>query len=208
MKSNIYLSLVALFLLLSCNGCYVERNMPTKYYRYNGKKIPLTPVSAESYILIDPNVFDVSSFPEVKDFHLLDNYLYPKTYEGKRNLLYGILKRGFSKKIYNKKGVIYHSPSYIVGGSDNPTGVTHLFNAKLKPGVSYSQLEELAKKYNVEILGNNNLMPLWYTFACTKKSAGDAIDMANAFYESGLCIYAEPDIMHTIIIDDSEHEPI
>ena len=55
---------------------------------------------------------------------------------------------------------------------------------------------------------NNNLMPLWYTFACTKESAGDAIDMANAFYGSGLCIYAEPDIMLTIIIDDSEPEPI
>jgi hypothetical protein len=56
-------------------------------------------------------------------------------------------------------------------------------------------LESFASENNVEILGNNKFMPLWYTLACTKSSAGNALKMANLFYESGKFSAAEPDLM-------------
>lgn len=38
-------------------------------------------------------------------------------------------------------------------------------------------------------------MPLWYTLSCTKKSKGNALDMANLFYETGFFESSEPDLM-------------
>jgi hypothetical protein len=37
----------------------------------------------------------------------------------------------------------------------------------------------------VEIVGNNGFMPLWYTLSCSKNSKGNALEMANTFYETG-----------------------
>lgn len=57
------------------------------------------------------------------------------------------------------------------------------------------KLKDFAKENNVEILGRNIFMPLWYTLSCTKYSKGNALEMANAFYESGIFRAAEPDLM-------------
>lgn len=37
----------------------------------------------------------------------------------------------------------------------------------------------------VTLLGNNEYLPLWYTLSCTNESLGNALEMANKFYEDG-----------------------
>lgn len=56
-------------------------------------------------------------------------------------------------------------------------------------------MKEKALEKSVEILGNNQHRPLWFTLACSNKSAGNAMEMANYYYETGLFVNAEPDIM-------------
>ena len=53
-------------------------------------------------------------------------------------------------------------------------------------------MEKLAKEYNVGIIGRFSEMPLWYAVACTKESKGNALEVANSFYESGLFEEASP----------------
>lgn len=48
------------------------------------------------------------------------------------------------------------------------------------------------QKYTMNFV--NEFMPLWYTLSCDNESAGDALQMANEFYESGLFEFAEPDL--------------
>ncbi len=38
-------------------------------------------------------------------------------------------------------------------------------------------------------------MPLWFTLSCKRMSKGNALEMANYFYETGNFAYAEPDLM-------------
>lgn len=38
-------------------------------------------------------------------------------------------------------------------------------------------------------------MPLWFVLSCTKLSNGNAMEMANRFYDTNLFQYAEPDLM-------------
>ena len=54
---------------------------------------------------------------------------------------------------------------------------------------------ELASINKVDIIGNNEYMPLWYTLSCSKESTGNALELANKFYETNLFEASEPDLM-------------
>jgi len=97
--------------------------------------------------------------------------------------------------------ISYFSPFFYTQ-SGQEAGLSHLFNVKLNNSEDIGRLEEMAVKYGVEILGNNYFMPLWYTLACNRSSAGNALEMANLFYESGYFKAAVPDLMSNALIQN------
>mgnify|MGYP003417877099 FL=1 len=205
MKISQYIGLWYL-ILLTIVGCDsnsdllhndIDKDLPAKYYWYRNEKITMIPVNSKSFILIDTNLCDKDKLPKA-DFkpYELGNISSDKT----KHLQYATLNKRFDPELYKIDGIVYHSPFYIVGDATEAYGVSNLFYVKLKSRDDFDKLEELAKEYKVEILGDNKLLPLWFTLLCDKESAGDAIDMANAFYESGLFEYAEPDIMGAVIL--------
>ena len=208
MKKVIYSLLRTLLIFTGCVifGCNsddelydsdIDKDLPAKYYWYRNEKITMIPVKSKSFILIDTNLCDKDKLPKA-DFkpYELGNISSDKT----KHLQYATLNKRFNPELYKIDGIVYHSPFYIVGDATEAYGVSNLFYVKLKSRDDFGKLEELAKEYKVEILGDNKLLPLWFTLLCDKESAGDAIDMANAFYESGLFEYAEPDIMGAVIL--------
>ena len=208
MKKIIYSLLRTLLIFTGCviSGCNsddelydsdIDKDLPAKYYWYRNEKITMIPVKSKSFILIDTNLCDKDKLPKA-DFkpYELGNISSDKT----KHLQYATLNKRFDPELYKIDGIVYHSPFYIVGDATEAYGVSNLFYVKLKSRDDFDKLEELAKEYKVEILGDNKLLPLWFTLSCDKESAGDAIDMANAFYESGLFEYAEPDIMGAVIL--------
>lgn len=78
-------------------------------------------------------------------------------------------------------------------------GISHLFYVKLNAKEDVEELTKMAADFNVEIIGNNEYMPLWYTLGCTKSSKGNALELANIFYESNSFADAHPDLMTAII---------
>ena len=208
MKKVIYSLLRTLLIFTGCviSGCNsddelydsdIDKDLPAKYYWYRNEKITMIPVKSKSFILIDTNLCDKDKLPKA-DFkpYELGNISSDKT----KHLQYATLNKRFDPELYKIDGIVYHSPFYIVGDATEAYGVSNLFYVKLKSRDDFDKLEELAKEYKVEILGDNKLLPLWFTLSCDKESAGDAIDMANAFYESGLFEHAEPDIMGAVIL--------
>lgn len=208
MKKVIYSLLRTLLIFTGCviSGCNsddelydsdIDKDLPAKYYWYRNEKITMIPVKSKSFILIDTNLCDKDKLPKA-DFkpYELGNISSDKT----KHLQYATLNKRFDPELYKIDGIVYHSPFYIVGDATEAYGVSNLFYVKLKSRDDFGKLEELAKEYKIEILGDNKLLPLWFTLLCDKESAGDAIDMANAFYESGLFEYAEPDIMGAVIL--------
>ena len=59
-------------------------------------------------------------------------------------------------------------------------------------------LEEFAEMEKVLIVGQDKNMPLWYVLSCGENSNGNAIDLANKFFESGLFESSQPDFLDTI----------
>ncbi len=74
-------------------------------------------------------------------------------------------------------------------------GMSQYIYVKLKQEKDVTILESLASENMVEVIGNDKFMPLWYILSCDKSSKGNALEMANLFYESGYFESAEPDLM-------------
>lgn len=168
------------------------------YYWYHGKKISISPTDDKFFILYNGKL-DVKNIKAsgteksvVLGLEKIANDTQAKDYN------WAILEDVCEKQIKElwEKGIItYSSPYYISSIGKNKIGISNLFYVKLRNEKDIEELKQFANEYKVEILGRNKKLPLWYTLACYDNSLGDALQMANEFYESGLFEVAEPDIM-------------
>lgn len=55
-----------------------------------------------------------------------------------------------------------------------------------------TQLNQTIAETNTELVKQNNFMPKWFELRATKNSNGDALKMANYFYETGFFEASEP----------------
>ena len=93
-----------------------------------------------------------------------------------------------------RSGIVYEAPFYFNNRNEDG-GLSQYFYVKLIKAEDSLKLKELSLIHNVLIVGRNKFMPLWFTMKCDKKSKGNALDMSNLFYETGLFITAEPDFI-------------
>jgi Subtilase family len=86
-------------------------------------------------------------------------------------------------------------------------GLSHLFYIKLKSAADYSKLSQMVLSTQTEIGWQNEFNPLWYTLAVNKKSKGNALEMANYFFETGYFEIVEPSFVYNDI-SSSDNKPV
>ena len=191
MKRIVLICLVAL-----CGYCGL--NAHDVYYWYKGKKQPLEIVKNQQYILVK-SLADANDLQKKmkksninSDFKRLSLSSSLKDKEAGR--YWSIITLPEQMESYKDSAIIYSTPLFL---TENKTlvGISHLFYVKLKISEDVGLLEKMAKENNAIVLGNNRYMPLWYTVSCTNESDGNALELANMFYETGLFLDAVPDIM-------------
>jgi len=69
-----------------------------------------------------------------------------------------------------------------------------LFYVKVPDETDLTDLNNMITETNTELIEQNEFMKNWFTIRATKSSKGDALKMANYFYETGLFESSEPDI--------------
>ncbi len=99
-------------------------------------------------------------------------------------------------EILQKYDVPYYSPYYKFERHTNP--VSNFFYVKLKSEDDVALLEQQAEQLHVEIVGNNEHMPLWYTLICFDNKSGTSIECGNKIYESGDFQAVSYDIMFSV----------
>jgi hypothetical protein len=82
-------------------------------------------------------------------------------------------------------GYFRYEDGHSEGGLDSGIAV------KLKKSDDFEELKRFADENNVTVIGRDKYMPLWHFLYCTKASAGNAMQMANQLYETGLYDAAE-----------------
>lgn len=150
------------------------------YYWYKGKQIPLQKGS-NRYVI----------FPSQKANNLEQ---YQQTGETETpSLMWGI--QDVSQPLPIE--ATYSSPSFKVkADSEKEVYITDRFYVKLKQIEDYNTLLNYAREHNVTIIKASSV-PLWYILSCTSRTEGDALQMANLFYESDIFAAAEPEFINT-----------
>lgn len=178
------------------------------YYWHNEEKIFLTPIDDKFYILYeDSNEASLKSTGINTGLQVLSSQElvlsskiipYNKSNDSKgqitKHYFWSIVSSNAASLEAIQSNIIY-AGKYFTNSDGEEVGLSHLFYVKLKKEADLQKLEKLAEAHNVEILGNNEYMPLWYTLACSKESSGNSLEMANLFYESNLFTSCQPDLL-------------
>lgn len=192
---------ISLLLIIGINLIYSQNN----YYWYQNQKKYFTKVP-NKYFAVFNNINDsadlVRKAPNISNIKFgtsnLNNAIVKINNESNLIETYACFNNDLpdSFSIYLK----YKAPAFEIS-EGKIAWLTNLFYVKLKKESDYNVLLNTAQSNGVQILGKNKFMPLWYTLSCTNNSNGNAMKMANIFYESGLFAYSEPDFF----IDDNIH---
>lgn len=187
------------------------------FYYYKGEKVPLQ-LHTETIFISATNAKDISSInldgtqltiqsasviQEDKSSQIL---LTPENFQQAHAVRYwreikfsetrGVSKEAYANKIAqikaNNKNIIV-SPYFKKTESDN-IGLSNYFYIKLRHQDDFELLLNEIKTYNLELVGYNKFMPLWFTISVTPAS-GNVLKMANTLYETNLFADIDPAFM-------------
>ncbi|MCK9236267.1 MAG: S8 family serine peptidase [Bacteroidales bacterium] len=175
------------------------------FYYYEGKKIPIDWSTDKIYVKFK----DEKAESEKKQvIARISNIKTPE----KRNLehpndvaildiladrtMSGIKER--IKDFNSDTSVVVANPFFISKTDSTLMGLTELFYVKLKSPSDFTELERLAKETNTFLLKQNEFEPSVYILVADKNSNGNALEMANYFYETNIFEYAAPSFMRIL----------
>ncbi|ASB47809.1 hypothetical protein CDL62_00900 [Alkalitalea saponilacus] len=175
------------------NDLYIECG--TRYYYYGTEKVFLTEISnmgsISFYDILSPEIINeiLENHPEVE--------ILSSPYNSRHYTISIDSKNCFeTDEIFNsikKDSRVSNCNKFLMTKESFTFGITDVFICKLKSNTTHDQLMELIKKNEVEILKQDTEIH-HYIIRADKKSNGDALEMANTFFESGLFEYSEANL--------------
>lgn len=204
-KNRLLVLISSMFLMMIlCSSCEKEEFRSDTYYWDGDEKVSIKPIENKSYVayqtsdedkLIDELSKNGLSLTKVMKGNLLSYFDSPSE---EAQLLLSDYKTAIIEGDYRKLEsvrpyTIYCMSCYIRLSDGRELTPGFLFFAKLKSVSDSKQVEKLARKYNVVIVGVDDFINC-HELVCTNESKGNSIEIANKFYESGLFEYAIPNI--------------
>lgn len=205
------LIIIVVEILFSANIFSIEY-----YYWYgNNEKIYLDLLPTKKYILIN-STEDTTALKERLAFKNIDVTLlnvnelnsYGIKYTQKESECWALVEgKTILPNLSDDEAVLYESSFFLISNTQTITSrieiisdkteiiLTDKLYVKLKQLDDFSVLQSLSSENNMEIYGSYQFMPLWYILSCTKNSRGNAMEMANLFYETQLFEYSHPEFM-------------
>lgn len=184
MKKLIYLFITSLVAL-----CVSGQNNNSLFYYYKGSKQILT-LDTTSLFTLPKEKRIGSPLPRWTKVKLNKNEL----------------KKGYATQIDNLNLTKTTVPCFL-NKEGNSVGLSPYFYVKVKQISDSTLLKEQAQANNVSIIRTNPFRPEWYLLSCTDQTSGNAIDLANHFYESGYFEAAEPDFIQDNLLSLAVNDP-
>ncbi len=175
------------------------------YYWCNEEKIPLRILTDKYFVLTETTTSEnlVQEFEKTGQkalsFRRERNFSY---IEGISDNKFEIFKKAHSYIVSggrpNTKDKILYSTPFYKNIQDEEIGITNEFSVILKNDADLPKLKHLAEENGVLFLGKEAIRKEYYALACTIDSKGNALEMANLFYETGLFEAANPEMLTKI----------
>jgi len=175
------------------------------YYYYSGSKMPLEYSTQNIYIKFKEtasmedkrSILSVLSFSKKTDNTTLRapfNFAIIELLEPKNKDEFQSILRG----INNNENIVVALPFLQSIEAESLVGITEMFFVQLHFPEDYSLLERLAKETNTTIIREDEFVAGLYEIEATKNARGNALEMANFFYENGNFKYSTPDFIFKI----------
>ncbi len=202
-KNNLFLFLYFFAAIFFNNNITAQ----SKFYYYRGEKIPLT-VSTEKILVkfSDSLTFKQKSQIIASNFSLKP--IKKSENDTTSDVLIVELEKGKSvlqiEEItiqLNKNTKVVIANSIFLYKDNTLVGITDEFVVKLKSPFDYSELERIAKETNTQIVRQNQFDPSIYTLNADKNTQGNALEIANYFFETKKFEFAVPNFLGFNIID-------
>jgi subtilisin family serine protease len=195
-----YIVLFAVILLGSLHS-----SAQNDYYWSGGKQIYMDKTSTKKFVVVDSSIATQNELDSVlNDSSLLVAGFYESNLIPRINLRdSAYLDNNFaiiesrdsidSDTLLNNSYIHYVSDYFRINNND--IGTSNLFYVKLSDMQDTIVLDSISTESSVNVLGNFSNSPYWFILECTEQSAGNTLDMANMFYESGLVVYSHPNLL-------------
>ncbi|MCY1634965.1 hypothetical protein [Marinifilum sp. D737] len=222
MKNLLFLILFVFFLTPSCDEKESSNVIPctfVDYWYYNDEPYSLGKMSGD-YILL--------GVESVNTIELIEEFITSKTYfdQGFEYKVHEDSHYSYiALKLYKtctceeiawiledaKENSIVSSAHYTIESADCDNLIfeksgeecvyaySNFFHIRVKDPSDLSDLNHTLSETNTWIKEQNDFMDNWFSIYTDKDSRGDALQMANYFYETGLFDASEPDIFQIVI---------
>lgn len=195
---SVWQSLLLVFVVLISSASFAQSDY---YYYYKGSKISMT---------LNKQSLNISTFANFKKDNLKDFNLKPfemqadKSQNKPSDLMYTRVDfqsipsdEAYERQleaIKNTDGIrtVYRS---FWGENGADIGLSDYLYVKLNSAGDFSLLQRKAAEFNLEIVEQDEYMPLWYTLRCSEATAYSSLDVANRLFESELFAAAVPDLL-------------
>ena len=179
-----------IFLVAMLWSC-ITATAQNPYYYSGGEQIPLTEIPGK-FVVISPKADGAGTLGS--NFAIIDSV----TDANSRIVVYEFNPSTYTllqaKELaqQNSTGSIAVHSCYRTGEGMElvPTGYIYV---KLKEASHTDALNLVAGQYGLEVVGQNEFMPLWYTLRQTTAATTSPVEAANAIYETGVFAECFPD---------------
>ena len=196
MKRIIFLSVIVAVVTWGCKNDDPVDDCQTRFYYYQAEKIFLTEISHQGtisfYDTLSVDVINpfIARYPKIHSLSIPSNshrVIISINSEScnETNTLFSKIKRESNVSNCNR---------FFISSKGYTMGIYDVFVCKLKSDFNETHLNELLNRTKTEIL-KADISRHYYFIRADKNSKGDALDMANEFFESGYFEFAEPDFI-------------
>lgn len=177
MKTRI--SLISLIVLYVCSSLYAQE--PDLFYYYKGAPVPLSTNTQHFIVYADAEKIS-------KEFFAKEYRVTEWIEDGRKGVLeaqVNIPNANYDSVINILRGKEYTIDIEPVIETSAMVNVSNLFYVKLRSSNDYALLKSVASISGTEIKGKVDFCDNWYELCVTKNSAGNSIEVANLFWETG-----------------------
>ena len=196
MRRILILTFIISQIIISCDKDDLSNDCKNRYYYYHSEKINLTEISNQGcisfYDTLSAETINqiLGQYPEIQVLSIPSNSNHAIVSIDSENCdetdkLFVTIKN--DSRISNCSKLLISKEGYTLGISD-------VFICELKSSISFSEIIELINSNHAKIL-KSNTSNNHFIIRADKNSNGDALDMANIFFESGFFEYAEPEFI-------------
>ena len=185
--NNSFIIILALLLALCPFGLIAQNN----FYYYIGERIPLTPNNEKVCVSIPNNGKSISAdlLKNISTLHTIKDADFD-IFVIQESDLSNLSDSGLNSEELES---VSFSPCFMTN-SGTEVFLTPYLNVRLKTEQDISILSLYAKQYGLNIVKKDSLLPLWYVLSVSPASRTNALEIANALWESGKFDAAVPDL--------------